>query len=199
MAAYALAWVRFRGSDFIFFTIFALQVVPLQMALVPLLQLLRLGRAHRLVHDHPGAAPERDVCPVWISHTMFALPLAMFLLHNFIAQLPGVADRGGPGRRRQPLEDLPHDRAAAVDAGDRVVRDLPVPVGVERPAGRADLRRRTRRPAPLTARLAARRQLRRPQELLAPAGFIAIIVPLIVFLSLQRYFVRGLLAGSVKG
>src|SRR5215469_6972847 len=77
MAAYALAWVKFKGSDVIFFTIFALQVVPLQMALIPLLQFYVDG-----VHLNG------TYWPVWLSHTMFALPLAVFLLHNFIAQLP---------------------------------------------------------------------------------------------------------------
>src|SRR6185369_7342164 len=82
MAAYALAWVKFRGSDWLFFIIFALQIVPLQMALIPLLQLFNW------FGDTTGVDLNGTYVKVWIAHTMFALPLAIFLLHNFIAQLP---------------------------------------------------------------------------------------------------------------
>ena len=94
MAAYALAWVPFRGATFVFFTIFALQVVPLQMSLLPLLQLFNkgwsLGPSRSSRPEHPGTEQSlrRHVLPLWIAHTMFALPLAIFLLHNFISQLP---------------------------------------------------------------------------------------------------------------
>src|ERR1041385_6573475 len=88
MAAYALAWVRFRGSDAVFFTIFALQVVPLQMSLVPLLQLFSGGAHIGGVTIIPALNLGNTYFPLWIAHTMFALPLAIFLLHNFIAQLP---------------------------------------------------------------------------------------------------------------
>ena len=78
MASYAFAWIPFRGSDFLFVTIFALQVVPLQLALIPLLKALGpngLG----LAGEFPG---------IWIAHTIFGLPLAVFLLYNFISQIP---------------------------------------------------------------------------------------------------------------
>ncbi|MFD0330284.1 carbohydrate ABC transporter permease [Streptacidiphilus monticola] len=88
MAAYCLAWVRFRGSDTIFFVIFALQVVPLQMSLVPLLKLYSGGVHIGSVQVLPGLGVGNSYAAVWLSHTMFALPLATFLLHNFIAQLP---------------------------------------------------------------------------------------------------------------
>ncbi|MDT4990090.1 MAG: alpha-glucoside transport system permease protein, partial [Micromonosporaceae bacterium] len=88
MAAYALAWVRFRGSDVIFFGVFALQVVPIQMALIPLLQLYSGGAHLGRVTIFPDLNLTGTYWPVWLSHTMFAMPLAIFLLHNFIAQLP---------------------------------------------------------------------------------------------------------------
>lgn len=99
MAAYALAWVPFKFSNAMFLAIFALQVVPLQMALLPLLQLFNLGwfglpPLRDLVQDIPllgtwiWPTGGTSFMPLWIAHSMFALPLAIFLLHNFIAQLP---------------------------------------------------------------------------------------------------------------
>ena len=200
MAAYALAWVRFRGSDVIFFVIFALQVVPLQMALVPLLQLYSGGAHIGSVTVFPGLGVGATYAPVWISHTMFALPLAVFLLHNFIAQLPN---------------DL--IEAARVDGAShfRVFRSIVLPLATPALAsfaifqflwvwndllvaltftgGTADV-------SPMTVRLA---QLNGSfgdhWEILTAGAFISIIIPLGVFFGLQRYFVRGLLAGSVKG
>ncbi|NCV42844.1 MAG: carbohydrate ABC transporter permease, partial [Actinobacteria bacterium] len=88
MAAYALAWIRFRGSDFIFFFIFALQIVPLQMALIPLLLLFTGGAHIGSVTIFPALGIAGDFAGIWLPHTMFALPLAIYLLHNFIASLP---------------------------------------------------------------------------------------------------------------
>ena len=144
MAAYALAWVPFRLEQLVFLLIFALQVVPLQMALLPLLKLFNKGWGLGDVTLIPPTSTSRaeqsvfvgTYVPLWIAHTMFALPLAIFLhpqLHLAAAEGPL---RGGPRRRREPLPDLHQDRAAALGPGDRVVRDLPVPVGVERPARR---------------------------------------------------------------
>ena len=200
MAAYALAWVRFRGSDVIFFVIFALQVVPLQMALVPLLQLYSGGAHIGTVTIFPSLGLGGTYAPVWISHTMFALPLAVFLLHNFIAQLPN---------------DL--IEAARVDGAShfRVFRSIVLPLATPALASFAIFQflwvwndllvaltfaGGTPEVAPLTVRLA---QLSGSfgdhWEILTAGAFISIIIPLAVFFSLQRYFVRGLLAGSVKG
>ena len=88
MAAYALAWIRFRGSDFIFFFIFALQIVPLQMSLIPLLLLFTGGAHIGSVTIFPALGLAGDFAGIWLPHTMFALPLAIYLLHNFIASLP---------------------------------------------------------------------------------------------------------------
>ena len=188
LAAYAFAWIDFKGRDFLFVAIFALQIVPLQVALIPL----------QTIFVNFGL--QNSFWPVWIAHTIFGLPLAIFLLHNFMKEVPAVDRRGGPGRRGRAREDLLRRADAAARSGDRRVRHLPVPVGVERPAGRDRVRAE---PEPH-----ARSRRRSPSlsgtrgsdwQLLSAGAFIAIIVPLVVFLGLQRYFVRGLLAGGVKG
>ncbi len=200
MAAYALSWVRFRGSDTVFFVIFALQVVPLQMALIPLLQLFSGGAHLGSVTLIPAFNLSGTYAPVWLAHTMFALPLAIFLLHNFISQLP-----------RDLME------AAVVDGAShfKIFRSIVLPLCTPALASFAifeflwvwnDLlvaltfAGGTPEVAPMTVRLA---QLSGSfggrWELLTAGAFLSIIIPLIVFFSLQRYFVRGLLAGSVKG
>ena len=88
MCAYALAWIPFRGATILFFAIFALQIVPLQMALLPLLQMFNLGWSIGPVTIVPDLNLGGTYIPLWVAHTMFALPLAVFLLHNFMAQLP---------------------------------------------------------------------------------------------------------------
>jgi alpha-glucoside transport system permease protein len=200
MAAYALAWVKFRGSDTIFFTIFALQVVPLQMALIPLLQLFNGGAHIGGVTLIPAPNLGGTYVPVWAAHTMFAMPLAVFLMHNFISQLP-----------RDVMEAAQVDGANHFKIFRSIVLPLATPalasmtifqflwvwndllVALTFAGGSPDV-------APLTSRLAQLSgSFGRSWELMAAGAFISIVVPLIVFFSLQRYFVRGLLAGSVKG
>jgi alpha-glucoside transport system permease protein len=199
MAAYVLAWVRFRGSDLIFFIIFALQIVPLQLALVPLQQFYNKGAHIGSVTIFPGGVVS-GLAEIWVSHTMFSLPLAVFLLHNFIAQLP---------------ESL--IEAARVDGAShmRIYRSIVLPLAgpaiasfaifqfiwvwndllVAKTFGGTDASSQ-----PITARVQTLvGSYAAHPEYLAPAGFITIVIPLIVFLLLQRFFVRGLLAGSVKG
>ena len=200
MAAYALAWIKFRGRDAIFFTIFALQVVPLQMALIPLLQLYSGGAHIGTVTVIPDLHLTGTYWPVWLSHTMFAMPLAVFLLHNFIAQLP-----------KELMEAAQVDGASHFKIFRSIVLPLAAPaiasfaifqflwvwndllVGLTFAGG-------TPAVAPLIARL---NQLSGSfgshWELLTAGAFISMLVPLAVFFALQRYFVRGLLAGSVKG
>jgi alpha-glucoside transport system permease protein len=200
MAAYVLAWVRFKGSDAVFFSIFALQVVPLQMALVPLQRFFVFGAHIGSVTVFPSLHLNGKLSEIWLSHTMFSLPLAVFLLHNFIAQLP-----------------VSLIEAARVDGAShlRIFRTIVLPLStpaiasfgifqflwvwndllVAKTFGGSDASGQ-----PITARIQnLAGNFGAHQELLAPAGFIAIVIPLIVFLSLQRFFVRGLLAGSVKG
>jgi alpha-glucoside transport system permease protein len=202
MAAYVLAWVRFKGSDIIFFTIFALQVIPLQLALVPLQRLYGHGW-YLTIGGHtftviPNPHLNGTLAEIWISHTMFSLPLAVFLLHNFISQLP---------------ESL--IEAARVDGASptRIYRTIVLPLStpaiasftifqfiwvwndllVAKIFGGNDTQPVTARLQYLSGNYGAH------PDLVAAGGFLAIVVPLIVFFTLQRFFVRGMLAGSVKG
>lgn len=200
MAGYALAWMRFRGSDAIFFTIFALQVVPLQMALVPLQHYYNGGVQLFGTTVIPSFGLKGTLAQIWVSHTMFSMPLAVFLLHNFIAQLPGslieAARVDGASHLRifqsivLPLS-LPAIASFAIFQFLWVWNDLLVAKTFS--GSDASSQPVTYRVQTLVGSYGSH------QELLASAGFLAIIVPLIVFLSLQRFFVRGLLAGSVKG
>ncbi|MFF7637916.1 carbohydrate ABC transporter permease [Kitasatospora sp. NPDC008050] len=200
MAAYALAWVRFRGSDTLFFLIFALQVVPLQMALIPLLQLFSGGAHLGGVTIIPQLNLSGTYAPVWLAHTMFALPLATFLLHNFISQLP-----------RDLMEAAVVDGASHFKIFRSIVLPLCAPalasfaifqflwvwndllVALTFAGGTPDVAPMTVRLAQLAGSFGGR------WELLTAGAFLSIIIPLLVFFGLQRYFVRGLLAGSVKG
>jgi alpha-glucoside transport system permease protein len=207
MAAYALAWIPFRGSTIVFFTIFALQVIPLQMSLLPLLQMFNLGWTIGPITIFPDLNNSSgqsifagSYIPLWVAHTMFALPLAVFLLHNFIAQLP-----------RELMEAARVDGASHFLIFRKLVLPLAIPaiasfaifqflwvwndllVALTFAGGTPDV-------APITAYLANIKGTYGAQLHLITAGaFIAILVPLVVFFSLQRFFVRGLLAGSVKG
>lgn len=196
LAAYAFAWMDFRGKNVLFVLVFALQIVPIQMALIPLLQLFSRGEIFGFPIIEPfGAA---GYTQVWIAHTIFALPLTIFLLHNFVAEIPGEVieaarvDGAGHGqiffRIILPLT-LPAVASVAIFQFLWVWNDLLVSLIF------AD-----GNVAPIT-KLLAEMTGSRGQEwhLLTAGAFIAIIVPLIVFLALQRFFVRGLLAGSTKG
>jgi alpha-glucoside transport system permease protein len=199
MAAYALAWIRFRGSNFLFFSIFALQIVPLQMALVPLLLLFTGGAHIGSVQIFPALGIAGDFAGIWLPHTMFALPLAIYLLHNFIAGLP-----------RDLMEAAYVDGANHFTVFRRIVLPLAIPgiasiaifqflwvwndllVALTFASGTEEV-------APINSKLASLvGQYGSGYTQLSAGAFITIAIPLIVFFSLQRYFVRGLLAGSVK-
>ena len=199
-AAYALAWFNFRGKDTIFFIIFGLQVVPLQLTLVPLLQLFSKGLAIGGVTLIPDLGITGTFIPIWIAHTIFGLPLAIFLLHNFLSQIP-----------RELIEAGRVDGANWFTLFSKIVLPLSVPaiasfsifqflwvwndllVGLTFGGG-------VKQVAPMTVRIAEMVGSRGSGwELLTAGAFVSMIVPLIVFFALQRYFVRGLLAGSVKG
>jgi alpha-glucoside transport system permease protein len=188
IAAYGFAWTRFPLRDTLFVAIFALQIVPLQVALLPLLEIF------------VGAGLNGTFWTVWIAHSTFALPLAIFLLHNSMRDIPEelveAARVDGAGHARifttvmLPLMK-PAIAAFAVFQFLWVWNDLLVALVFA--GGTADV-------APLTVRVAELAGTRGTDwHLLASGAFVAIIIPLIVFLALQRYFVRGLLAGSVKG
>jgi alpha-glucoside transport system permease protein len=201
-AAYALAWLNFRGRDWIYIGIFALQVVPLQMALVPLLSFFSRGVSvggFTLMPAWQLQGAERFI-QVWFAHTCFALPLAIFLLHNFMSELP-----------RDLMEAAKVDGAGHATVFRKIVLPLIVPALASVAifqflwvwndllvalifAGGGD------QTAPMTVRLAQLAGTRGNEwQRLTSGAFVSMVIPLIVFLSLQRYFVRGLLAGSVKG
>ncbi|MEI9906564.1 MAG: carbohydrate ABC transporter permease [Actinomycetota bacterium] len=199
MAAYGLAWVKFKGSDFVFFAIFALQIVPIQMSLIPLLQLFTGGVHIGTTTIFPALGIAGHFAGIWLPHTMFALPLAIYLLHNFIASLP-----------RDLME------AAHVDGANhfKIFRQIVLPLSVPGIAAFAIFQflwvwndllvaltfaSGTEEVAPINSKLASLvGQYGSSWETLTAGAFITIAIPLVVFFSLQRYFVRGLLAGSVK-
>jgi alpha-glucoside transport system permease protein len=202
LAAYAFAWVKFRGSSTLFVIIFALQIVPLQMALIPLLQMFVtfLQPFQGALHEMVPFISERQYLPIWIAHTIFALPLAIFLLHNFISEIPGEiveaarVDGAGHGaiffRIILPLA-MPAIASFAIFQFLWVWNDLLVALVFS--SGTPDT-------APLTQRLAELAGSRGENwDRLTAGAFVSLVVPLLVFFGLQRFFVRGLLAGSAKG
>jgi alpha-glucoside transport system permease protein len=187
-AAYAFAWMDFPGRNVLFITVVGLMVVPLQMALIPILRIYTNL-------DLNGTYPA-----VWLAHAGFGLPLAVYLLRNYMGSLPSSM-----------IESARIDGADHFAIFTRLVVPLSVPVlasfaifqflwtwndylvalvflGIE-PKNRV-----------LTvelADLAGRGE--GALNLLPAAAFVTMVLPLVVFFSLQRYFVRGLTAGSVKG
>lgn len=198
MAAYAFAWIDFKGRNALFIFVFALQIVPIQMALVPLLSTFSRGlNLFGLQVTLPLGASD-GYAQVWFAHSMFALPLAIYLLHNFMSEIPGEvieAARVDGASRGQiffrivlPLT-MPAIASVAIFQFLWVWNDLLVALVFADGAA-----------APITKLLAEITGTRGNDWYLLTAGaFVSIIVPLIVFFSLQRYFVRGLLAGSTKG
>jgi alpha-glucoside transport system permease protein len=197
MAAYALSWLDFKGRDWIFVGVFALQIVPLQMALVPMLRLFSTGAHLGPIPLIPaiggGGYPQ-----VWIAHTCFGLPLGVFLLHNFMSELPrdlfeaARVDGAGPAmifRRIVVPLITPALASLAIFQFLWIWNDLLVALIFT-----------NNDTAPLTVRLGQLAGTRgNDWQRLTSGAFVSMVIPLIVFLSLQRYFVRGLLAGGVKG
>ena len=187
MAAYGFAWMKFRGVGFLFVAVFALQIVPIQVTLVPLLTVF------------VDAGLNGTFWPIWIAHSIFALPLAIYLLHNFMSELPQelveAAKVDGAGHMTIFLKIMlplmvPAIAAFAIFQFLWVWNDLLV--GLTFGA--------SPEVAPLTVRVAELVGSKGSQwHLLSAGAFISMVVPLIVFLAFQRFFVRGLLAGSVKG
>lgn len=198
LAGYAFAWMQFKGRDILFVLVFALQIVPIQMTLVPLLSLFSRGLQVGDDTLYEGLRNAGQFSQVWVAHTIFALPLAIFLLHNFISEIPADVieaarvDGASHGqiffRIVLPLS-LPAIASFAIFQFLWVWNDLLVAL-IFAQGSAAPI---TRALAELTGEFGQNAQL-------LPAGaFISILIPLAVFLALQRYFVRGLLAGSTKG
>ena len=187
-AAHAFAWMRFPGRRVFFGIMVALLVVPLQVALIPILR------------DYTSLQINGTFLAIWLAHTGFGLPLATYLLFNYISQLP-----------RDLFEAAFIDGASPFTVFTRLVLPLSVPalasfaifqflwVWNDYLVALIFLGSQPGRQV-LTMRLAdivgSRGQ---DWHLLTAGAFLSMIIPLIVFFSLQRFFVRGLLAGSVKG
>jgi alpha-glucoside transport system permease protein len=187
-AAYAFAWMDFPGRNLIFVIIVGLMVVPLQMALIPILRVYTN-------FDLNGTFPA-----VWLAHAGFGLPLAVSLLRNYMGSLPGSL-----------IESAKIDGADHFTIFTRLIVPLSVPVlasfaifqflwvwndylvalvflGID-----PSVRVLTVELADLAGRGEG------ALSLLPAAAFVTMILPMVVFFSLQRFFVRGLTAGSVKG
>jgi alpha-glucoside transport system permease protein len=187
-AAYAFSWMQFPGRGFLFAIVVGLLVVPLQLSLIPL---LRLYSNVGLNGTYPG---------MWLAHTGFGLPLAVYLLRNYIGGLP-----------REIIESAKIDGASHFTIFTNLILPLSIPalasfaifqfLWVWNDFLVAAVFLGTQ-PDNIVMTVSIKDMLgtRGDQwHILTSAAFLSIIVPLMVFLSMQRYFVRGLLAGSVKG
>ena len=199
-AAYAFSWMKFRGRDVLFVLIVGLLVVPLQMALIPILRLYTGGGSIGDFTLIPALDLSGSFVGVWLAHTAFGLPLATYLLRNFIGSLPSSI-----------IESAKIDGADHFTIFWRLVVPLSVPalaafaifqflwvwndllVAYVFLGGTRDTEVFT---LALSDLIGSRGE---DWHLLTSAAFLTMILPLIVFFSLQRYFVRGLTAGSVKG
>ncbi|TDI55237.1 MAG: carbohydrate ABC transporter permease [Acidobacteria bacterium] len=205
-AAYAFAWIDFRGREWLFIGTIALLAVPTQVSLIPLLQAYSSGVRmtipiiEKTVTIIPDMGLAGTIPAVWLTHTGFALPFAIFLLHNYIAGLP---------------KDL--FESARIDGADhfKIFWKLVVPLSIPVLAAFAIFQflwtwndylialtmiggNRVALPATVVvASLAGEFGLR--EHLLTAGAFVITVVPLVVFFALQRFFVRGITAGSVKG
>jgi alpha-glucoside transport system permease protein len=186
MAAYAFAWIRFPGRDVLFLMVVALMVVPIQMTFVPVLRLLN---ALGLTQSYVG---------IWLAHTAFGLPFAIFLLRNFFALLPV-----------ELIEATRLDGGTDLDILIKVVLPLSVPalasiaifqfLAVWNDLLMALVFIQSPSAMPLTVRLSQMLSTYGTEwHLLSAGAFVLMVVPLVVFFTLQRYFAEGLLAGSVK-
>jgi alpha-glucoside transport system permease protein len=193
-AAYAFAWLEFPGRTFFFVVVVGLMVVPLQMALIPLLSL------YVDINNLIGIKLNGEFLGVWLAHTGFGLPLAIFLLFGYISALP-----------REIMESAHVDGASPLTTFTRLVLPLSVPVIAsfaifqflwvwnDLLVALVFLGTNPEKTV-LTSRLSALVGERgQDWHILTSGAFVTMIVPLIVFFALQRYFVRGLTAGSVKG
>jgi alpha-glucoside transport system permease protein len=184
MAGYAFAWLDFPGRDWIFVIVIALLVVPIQMALIPM---FRLYNTVGLFDTWYGMA---------LFHTAFGLPFAIFLLRNFFVGLPADI-----------LESARIDGASEIVIFLRLI----LPLGLPAIASLAIFQflwtwndllvglTFGQNTTPINPWIAGQlRAFATSIDIIAPASFISLLVPLVVFFAFQRYFVRGLLAGSVK-
>jgi alpha-glucoside transport system permease protein len=199
-AAYAFSWMDFRGRYVMFVAVVGLLVVPLQMALIPILRLYSGGASIGGFRFVPDLSLNGTFLGIWLAHTAFGLPLAVYLLRNFIGSLPSSI-----------IE------SARVDGADHftIFWRLVVPLSVPALAAFAIFQflwvwndllvariflGATDETRVLTLALNELNGTRGEDwHLLTAAAFISMVLPLAVFFALQRYFIRGLTAGAVKG
>ncbi|HEV8488094.1 MAG TPA: carbohydrate ABC transporter permease [Blastocatellia bacterium] len=196
-AAYAFAWMKFPGRDWIFLTFVGLLAVPLQLTFIPI---SKFFVEHGITPDNLGALNLPPWIGLWLAHAGYSLPFSTYLLANFFRALPSDL-----------FESAEIDGAGTLTVFFRIILPLSVPalaslvifqflwvwndllVALIFVGGAPEV-------APLTVNLAnLTNSFGQGYQLLTAAAFFSMIVPLVVFLSLQRYFVRGILAGSVKG
>ena len=182
LAGYAFAWLDFPGRDWLFVCVIGLLVVPLQMALIPMFRLYNTS--------HIGGT----VLSVILFHAAFGLPFAIFLLRNFFIGIP-----------KDILESARIDGASEFWIFLRLI----LPLGLPAIASLAIFQflwtwndlivSLTFNVTPITVWIFGQlRQFSSSIDIIAPASFISLVIPLVIFFSFQRYFVQGLLAGSVK-
>jgi alpha-glucoside transport system permease protein len=199
-AAYAFSWMEFRGRFVLFVAVVGLLVVPLQMALIPILKLFTQGLTLGNYIIFPDLDLNQSFLGIWLAHTGFGLPLAVYLLANYIRSLPSSiiesARMDGADhftifwRLIIPLS-IPALAAFAIFQFMWVWNDLLVAYVILGGAGKN-----------IVLTVALRNLVGSTGEnwqILTAAAFISMSLPLVVFFSLQRYFVRGLTAGAVKG
>ncbi len=199
-AAYAFTWMRFPGRNLLFVSVVALIVIPLHMALIPVLKLYTQGASLWGITLIPQMELVGTFPAVWLAHTGFGLPLAIYLLRNYIGSLPASV-----------IESGKVDGASDFQVFTRLVVPLSVPaiaafatlqflwvwndllVALIFLGGTSDVR-------VVTVALAGLQgQFGQMRHVLPAAAFISMALPMVVFFSLQRYFIRGLTAGAVKG
>ncbi len=192
-AAYALSWMNFYGRDLIFATIVCLLVVPLQMSLIPILTV------YNQIGNFFGVSAKSYV-GIWFAHTGFGLPLKIFLLRNFIKSLP-----------HEMFEAARVDGASHYQIFMKIILPLSIPafasIGILQFLWvwndlLVALVFLDKMPSEIVLTSRLREMLgefSQNWEILTTSAFVSMIVPLFVFLCLQRYFIRGLVAGSVKG
>lgn len=187
-AAYALAWMEFPGRALLIAIVVGLLVVPLQLALIPLLRL------------HLGVGIGKGYLGVWLAHTAFGLPLAIYLLRNYMVGLP-----------RDIIENARVDGATEFQIFTKIILPLSFPALAsfaifqflwtwnDLLVAKVFLIDSTGSTTVMTNQIVELLGTRGGNwEILATAAFVSISVPLVVFFAMQRYLVRGLLAGSVK-
>jgi alpha-glucoside transport system permease protein len=199
-AAYAFSWMEFRGRFVLFVAVVGLLVVPLQMALIPILKLFTQGLSLGNYIIFPDLDLNQSFLGIWLAHTGFGLPLAVYLLANYIRSLPSSIIESARidgadhftifWRLIIPLS-IPALAAFAIFQFMWVWNDLLVAYVILGGAGKN-----------IVLTVALRNLVGSTGEnwqILTAAAFISMSLPLVVFFSLQRYFVRGLTAGAVKG